>query len=99
MTWCPVVILAETRLYTKDHEWLETHDDGTATIGITQYAQEKLGDIVFVQLPEIGSMLKKGGKLLRVFIHRVTFVILLSLKSSNSLLVAVQFAVHAKFLD
>ena len=45
--------------YTEDHEWLAV--DGTvATIGITDYAQEQLGDIVFVELPEIGKQLAKG---------------------------------------
>jgi glycine cleavage system H protein len=39
--------------YTKDHEWVSL-DDGIATIGITSHAQESLGDIVFVELPEVG---------------------------------------------
>lgn len=42
-------------LYTKDHEWLKVHDDGTATVGITDYAQESLGDITFVEFPEVGD--------------------------------------------
>lgn len=48
------------RLYTKDHEWLQVGEDGLATIGITQHAQEALGDIVFVELPEPGRSLAKG---------------------------------------
>ena len=40
--------------YTKDHEWISL-DKETATVGITNYAQESLGDIVFVDLPEIGK--------------------------------------------
>lgn len=44
--------------YTKDHEWLKIEED-IATIGITNYAQEQLGELVFVDLPEIGSSLKK----------------------------------------
>jgi glycine cleavage system H protein len=41
--------------YTPDHEWIKIHDDGTATVGITAHAQEALGDIVFVELPEVGA--------------------------------------------
>ena len=47
-------------LYTKDHEWIQLHDDGTATIGITDYAQESLGDITFVEFPELGATLEVG---------------------------------------
>ena len=46
--------------YTKDHEWLRMDDD-VATVGITPYAQEKLGDLVFVELPTIGAKLDKGA--------------------------------------
>ena len=45
--------------YTKDHEWINIHDDGTATIGITDFAQGELGDIVFVELNEIGDLCEK----------------------------------------
>lgn len=45
--------------FTKEHEWVNA-DGGEATIGISGYAQEQLGDIVFVELPEIGKELKKG---------------------------------------
>lgn len=45
--------------YTSDHEWARL-DDGRMTIGITDYAQEALGDIVFVQLPEQGTEVKPG---------------------------------------
>jgi glycine cleavage system H protein len=48
----------ETR-YTKDHEWVRL-DDGIATVGITDHAQEALGDIVFVELPEVGRELTAG---------------------------------------
>jgi glycine cleavage system H protein len=41
--------------YTKSHEWLREEDDGTVTVGITDHAQEQLGDLVFVELPEVGS--------------------------------------------
>jgi glycine cleavage system H protein len=46
--------------YTKDHEWLKLDGD-VATIGITEHAQEQLGDVVFVELPAIGKKVKKGG--------------------------------------
>lgn len=45
--------------FTEDHEWLRI-EDGVATVGITDYAQEQLGDLVFVELPEIGRSLSKG---------------------------------------
>ena len=41
--------------YTKEHEWVRVEDDGNVTVGITDYAQEQLGDIVFVELPEVGD--------------------------------------------
>jgi glycine cleavage system H protein len=46
--------------YTKDHEWLRMDGD-VATVGITPYAQEKLGDLVFVELPNVGTRLDKGA--------------------------------------
>ena len=48
--------------YSKDHEWLELNDD-IATVGITNYAQESLGDIVFIELPEIGRLVKAGDQI------------------------------------
>lgn len=45
--------------YTKSHEWAKPEDDGTVTIGITHHAQELLGDMVFVELPEVGRKLVK----------------------------------------
>jgi len=41
--------------YTKSHEWIRSEDDGSVTIGITEHAQEALGDMVFVELPEVGN--------------------------------------------
>jgi glycine cleavage system H protein len=46
--------------YTKSHEWVRLEEDGTATIGITQHAQELLGDMVFVETPNVGRILKQG---------------------------------------
>ena len=40
--------------FTEDHEWIRIEDDGSATVGITEYAQDQLGEIVFVELPEVG---------------------------------------------
>ncbi|MBI5785086.1 MAG: glycine cleavage system protein GcvH [Rhodocyclales bacterium] len=46
--------------YTKSHEWLRQEADGTVTIGITDHAQEALGDIVFLELPDAGRTVKAG---------------------------------------
>jgi glycine cleavage system H protein len=46
--------------YTKDHEWIKT-DGAIGTIGITDYAQKELGDVVFVELPKVGAKLKSGA--------------------------------------
>ncbi len=46
--------------YTKSHEWVRSEADGTVTIGITDHAQEALGDLVFIDLPEIGKELAAG---------------------------------------
>ena len=46
--------------YTREHEWLRLEGD-IATVGISDYAQEQLGDVVFVELPEVGKLLAKGG--------------------------------------
>ena len=53
--------MSETR-YTKDHEWVRL-DGTTATVGITDHAEEALGDIVFVELPEPGREVAAGGSL------------------------------------
>lgn len=47
--------------YVASHEWLRLEDDGTVTVGITEHAQELLGDIVFVELPEVGAVLDAEG--------------------------------------
>jgi glycine cleavage system H protein len=52
--------MAERR-YTKDHEWIELNG-AVGTIGITNYAQEQLGDVVFVDLPKAGKNVAKGGE-------------------------------------
>lgn len=62
-------------LYTKDHEWLKIHDDGTATVGISDYAQESLGDITFVEFPEVGESYSSGD----------TFGVVESVKAASDL--------------
>jgi glycine cleavage system H protein len=47
--------------FSKEHEWLRLEGDGPAFVGITDYAQQQLGDIVFVELPTVGKQLKQGG--------------------------------------
>ena len=49
------------RYFTEEHEWIEVDGD-TATIGITDYAQEQLGDVVFVEVPETGAEFAKGAE-------------------------------------
>jgi glycine cleavage system H protein len=61
--------------YAKSHEWLKLESDGTATIGITDYAQSSLGDITFVQLPKVGATLKVGD----------TFGVVESVKAASDL--------------
>ncbi len=52
--------MAETR-FTKEHEWIRIDGD-TAVVGITDYAQQQLGDVVYVELPAVGKALKKGDE-------------------------------------
>lgn len=52
--------------YTSEHEWLEVLDDGTVRVGITDYAQDQLGDVVFVELPEVGAEFEAGAMLAEV---------------------------------
>lgn len=50
-------------LFTQEHEWLRREDDGTVTLGITDHAQSALGDLVYVELPEIGRDVDDGGEM------------------------------------
>lgn len=54
--------IPETLRYSEEHEWVRV-EDGVATIGITDHAQEELGDIVFVELPAVGTTLAKAATL------------------------------------
>ena len=46
--------------FSEDHEWVLTADDGTALVGITEFAQEQLGELVYIELPEVGTEIEKG---------------------------------------
>lgn len=48
-------------LYTNDHEWIRREDDGTVSVGITDHAQAALGDLVYVELPELEQTIEAGG--------------------------------------
>ena len=49
--------------YTNEHEWLRQEEDGTVTVGITDHAQSALGDLVYVELPEVGQEVESGGEM------------------------------------
>ena len=53
--------MGQTR-YTEDHEWVRADEDGLGTVGITNYAQEQLGDLVFVELPDVEKELAQGAE-------------------------------------
>jgi glycine cleavage system H protein len=53
-------VIPEDLRYTAEHEWVRTTGEGTVRIGITDFAQDALGDIVYVQLPEVGSKVRAG---------------------------------------
>ena len=65
----------EALLYTKDHEWIQLREDSTATVGITDYAQECLGDITFVEFPLVGESFNRGD----------TFGVVESVKAASDL--------------
>ena len=48
--------------YVASHEWVRVEDDGTVTVGVTHHAQDLLGDVVFVELPEVGAQLAAGDE-------------------------------------
>jgi glycine cleavage system H protein len=56
-------VVPEDLSYTAEHEWARREDDGTIRIGITDFAQQALGDIVFVSLPAVGTTVAAGGVL------------------------------------
>ncbi|PIL18119.1 glycine cleavage system protein H [Puniceibacterium antarcticum] len=48
--------------FTEEHEWLRVEDDGTVVVGITEHAAEQLGDVVFVELPDVGTVISKDDE-------------------------------------
>ncbi len=58
--------IPEDRLYTSAHEWIVRGDDGVLTVGISDFAQDALGDIVYVDLPDVGSDVAAGETLAEV---------------------------------
>ena len=61
--------------YTKDHEWLRLESDGSVVVGVTDYAQESLGDVTFVELPDVGDTFAAGD----------TFGVVESVKAASDL--------------
>jgi glycine cleavage system H protein len=51
-----------SKKYSKEHEWISTNDNAAALVGISDYAQKQLGDIVYIDLPEIGKQMTKGDE-------------------------------------
>ena len=51
------------RLYSNEHEWIRSEDDDIAVIGITEFAQEELGDVVFVEVPQVGETFGAGDEI------------------------------------
>ncbi len=56
----------EDLYYTKDHEWVKVLEDGTVLVGISDYAQKELGDLAYVELPEVGTEVNKGDVLCEI---------------------------------
>ncbi|MBO8175600.1 glycine cleavage system protein GcvH [Thermococcus sp. M39] len=52
--------------YTKEHEWAQVLDDGTVLVGISDYAQKELGDVAYVELPEVGKEVSQGDVLCEI---------------------------------
>ncbi|MGE0860686.1 MAG: glycine cleavage system protein GcvH [Gammaproteobacteria bacterium] len=78
--------------YTQEHEWLRREADGSVTLGITDYAQQQLGDIVFVELPEVGVHLDADSN----------FVVIESVKAVGEVKLTVGgtvLAVNARLAD
>ena len=67
--------IPENLKYTKDHEWIRHESDGTCLVGITDHAQDSLGDVTFVELPAIGESFEEG----------VTFGVVESVKAASDL--------------
>jgi glycine cleavage system H protein len=57
----PMSAIPSDLKYLKSHEWARVESDGTVTVGISDHAQDALGDLVFVEVPEVGAKLEQGG--------------------------------------
>lgn len=57
------MLTPDDRRYSSDHEWIKVEDNNRARVGITDYAQDALGDVVFVELPEVGAQMKAGSSI------------------------------------
>lgn len=68
-----------TLKFSEDHEWVLTADDGTALVGITDFAQDQLGELVYIELPEVGAEVEKGDAV----------AVIESVKSASDLLMPV----------
>ncbi len=55
--------IPDDRRYSKDHEWALVEDAGTVLVGISEFAQAELGDVVYVELPKVGAKVKQGGQI------------------------------------
>jgi len=55
------MLIPDTLTYAETHEWIRQEDDGTLTVGITDFGQDQLGPLVYVQTPAVGSVLKRGA--------------------------------------
>jgi len=55
------MLIPDTLTYAETHEWIRQEDDGTLTVGITDFGQDQLGPLVYVQTPAIGSVLRRGA--------------------------------------
>ena len=77
--------LPENLAYTDSHAWLRQDDDGLVTLGVTEYGQSLLGDLVFIQFPDIGTVIDEGD----------TIVTLESVKSAWDVLAPVGMTIEA----
>jgi len=77
--------LPENLMYTDSHAWLRQDDDGLVTLGVTEYGQSLLGDLVFVQFPEVGAHIDEGD----------TITTLESVKSAWDVLAPVAMTIEA----
>lgn len=55
------MLIPDNLVYADTHEWIRQEDDGSLTIGITDFGQDQLGPLVYVQTPDVGSVLKRGA--------------------------------------